>query len=68
MGTSPKDPRLTVQDYAKGDYVLVMLQRPGDSSLVNLLKKHELMKGLLHIHLKKLNKILTGRLEFVCTL
>ena len=36
-----KDQRLTVKDWrTKGDYILVLLQRPGDSSLKNLVKRH----------------------------
>ena len=31
----------------KGDYVLVLLQRPGDSSLVNLIKKHGSYEGFV---------------------
>jgi len=36
-----KEQNLVVKDWrTKGDYVLLMLQRPGDSSLVNLMKKY----------------------------
>jgi len=43
-----KDQNLIVKDWrTKGDYVLVMLQRPGDSSLVNLIKKHKSYEGFV---------------------
>ena len=40
----------------KGDYVLVMLQRPGDSSLVNLLKKHGTYEGFVTHTLKEIKQ------------
>ena len=43
-----KDQRLVVKDWrTKGDYVLVLLQRPGDSSLVNLIKEHGSYEGFV---------------------
>ena len=52
-----KDQRLTVKDWRKkGDYVLVMLQRPGDSSLVNLLKKHGTYEGFVTHTLKEIKQ------------
>lgn len=36
-----KEQRIEIKDWrTAGEYVLVLLQRPGDSSLVNLIKKH----------------------------
>ena len=52
-----KDQRLTVKEWRKkGDYVLVMLQRPGDSSLVNLLKKHGTYEGFVTHTLKEIKQ------------
>lgn len=50
-----QDQNLTVKDWrSKGEYVLVILQRPGDSSLVNLLKKHGTYKGFVSHTLKEI--------------
>ena len=52
-----KDQNLVVKDWrTKGEYVLVMLQRPGDSSLVNLLKKHGSYEGFVTFTLNEIKK------------
>ena len=52
-----KDQKLVVKPWrTKGDYVLVILQRPGDSSLVNLLKKHGSYKNFVTHTLNEIRK------------
>lgn len=52
-----KDQNLVVKPWRKkGDYVLVILQRPGDSSLVNLLKKHGSYKNFVTYTLNEIKK------------
>jgi len=52
-----KDQRLTVKDWrTKGDYILVLLQRPGDSSLKNLVKRHGSYEGFITYTINEIKK------------
>ena len=52
-----KDQNLIVKDWrTKGDYVLVMLQRPGDSSLVKLIAKHGTYENFVTHTLNEIKK------------
>ena len=52
-----KDQNLVVKEWrTKGDYVLVLLQRPGDSSLVNLVKKHGSYEGFVEHTLNEIKQ------------
>jgi hypothetical protein len=43
-----KEQRIEIKEWrTKGEYVLVILQRPGDSSLKNLLEKHNTYEGFV---------------------
>jgi|TARA_B110000444_G_C18797169_1_gene575501 hypothetical protein len=51
------DQQLEVKDWrTKGEYVLLTLQRPGDSSLKNLLTKHGSYKGFLEFTINEIKK------------
>lgn len=52
-----RDQNIIIKDWRKsGDYVLLVLQRPGDSSLKNLLQKHGTYKNFLEYTLKEIRK------------
>ena len=53
-----KDQKLTVKDWRinKGDYILVLLQRPGDSSLKNLVKRHGSYEGFITHTINEIKK------------
>ena len=43
-----KEQRIEIKDWrTNGEYILVILQRPGDSSLVNLIEKHKTYEGFV---------------------
>jgi hypothetical protein len=52
-----KEQRIEIKDWrTNGDYILVILQRPGDSSLKNLLEKHETYEGFVSHTINKIKE------------
>jgi hypothetical protein len=52
-----KEQRIEIKDWrSKGEYVLVILQRPGDSSLKNLLEIHGTYKQFIDYTLRKIKE------------
>ena len=52
-----KDQNIKIKDWkSKGEYILLLLQRPGDSSLKNLLKKYKTYENFLTTVIKDIRK------------
>lgn len=52
-----KEQNITIKEWqSNGDYILVILQRPGDSSLKNLLEKHDTYEGFISYTLNEIKK------------
>lgn len=52
-----KEQRIEIKDWrTKGEYILVILQRPGDSSLKNLIEKHNSYEGFVSYTINKIKQ------------
>ena len=52
-----REQNIEIKDWrVKGDYILVILQRPGDSSLKNLLEQHQTYEGFVSYTINKIKQ------------